>query len=124
MKGKLFLLLFLISVGVLAKEVEITSLQVINVFDEQYKIVKTKLIDFIERDEKVAKCTSEYIKKQSNSYTKNVQDNLYDLMNNFDRIASKVYGKKQVPNTISYEDRIVALAKVQCEAYYALGVLK
>lgn len=82
------------------------------------------LIDLIDREEKVAACVVEYIRKQSRSYAKIAQNNLYDLIHNFDRVASRIYGKKQPPDKISYEEKIEALGKLQCEAYYAMRLLK
>lgn len=93
-------------------------------FDEQFLPDIKNLIDFVEWEEKVSACVKEYIKKQSKSYSKIVQNNLYDLMRNFDRIASKIYGKKQSVDQIPYEDKIEVLGRVQCEAYYKMGILK
>jgi hypothetical protein len=76
------------------------------------------------KEEKVSKCIEEYIKKQSKSYSKIAQANLYDLINNFDNIIAKIYGKKGLPDDIPYAEKIELLAKIQCEAYYKMGVLK
>ena len=76
------------------------------------------------KEDKVSKCIEEYIKKQSKSYSKIAQANLYDLMHNFDNIIAKIYGKKGLPDDIPYAEKIELLARVQCEAYYKMGVLK
>lgn len=76
------------------------------------------------KETKIAECAEIYINIQSKSYTKIVQNNLYDLIHNFNSIVSKIYGKKQLIDETPYEDKISALAKSQCEAYYMLGVLK
>jgi len=55
---------------------------------------------------------------------KKVQDNLYNLIHNFDNIVSKINGKKTSLDNVPYVEKLEALAKVQCEAYYAIGVLK
>lgn len=80
--------------------------------------------DPADKEEKISSCVDEYVKKQSKSYARIVKNNLYDLMNNFDRITSRIYGKKESADEVPYEDKIEALARVQCEAYYTMGVLK
>lgn len=102
----------------------ITEVQVSQLFDEQFLPSLNNLFDFVDREVKVTACVSEYVKKQSKSYSKIVQNNLYDLIHNFDRILPKIYGKKQAADEIPYEDKIEALGRVQCEAYYTMGVLK
>jgi hypothetical protein len=129
MRTLIFLLLF-VATNVFSKGVEplppevITPLEVHKIFEEQYIIPTGKLIDIVDREEKVSACIEDYVKKQSKSYAKIVQNNLYDLVHNFDRIASKIYGKKPGADEISYEEKVVALAKLQCEAYYTMKVIK
>jgi hypothetical protein len=72
----------------------------------------------------VLMCMQDYIAKQSKSYSKIAQANLYALIHSFDSIIAKIYGKKGLPDNISYEEKIELLARVQCEAYYKMGVLK
>ena len=67
------------------------------------------------KDEKVDRCVEEYIRKQSKSYARVVQNNLYNLM----QALGKVDG-----HSITYDEKIETLAKIQCEAYYKMGVLK
>jgi hypothetical protein len=131
MRSIVFSLLLVCSLNSFAKGTElppelpaITEVQVSQLFDEQFFPNITDLVDFVDREEKITVCVSEYIKKQSKSYSKIVQNNLYDLIHNFDRITSKIYGKKQSADEIPYEDKIEALGRVQCEAYYKMGVLK
>jgi hypothetical protein len=128
MRSIVSVLLVFISLNVFGKgselPIEISSLEVGRIFDEQFLLDKKLLPDFIDREEKVGKCVEDYIKKQSRSYSKIVQNNLYDLIHNFDRITSKIYGKKQPADEIPYEEKVEALAKVQCEAYYAVNALK
>ncbi len=76
------------------------------------------------REEIVTKCMEEYIKKQSKSYSKIAQANLYNLIHNFDSIIAKIYGNKGLPDDIPYAEKIELLARVQCEAYYKMGILK
>ena len=76
------------------------------------------------KEEKVSKCIDDYVKKQSKSYSKVAQANLYALIHNFDSIVAKIYGKKGLPDDIPYSEKIELLARVQCEAYYKMGVLK
>jgi hypothetical protein len=101
-----------------------TVIQVSRLFDEQFLPEIKQLADFVDREEKVMTCVSEYIKKQSKSYSKIAQHNLYDLIHNFERIIPKIYGKKTQVDEISYEEKIEALGRVQCEAYYTMGILK
>ncbi len=129
MRRIIFFLLLISSINLFAKGNDIlpesvTPLQISQLFVEQNKIDIKNLIDLVDKEEKIVFCINEYIQKQSKSYSKIVQNNLYDLIHNFDRIASRIYGKKQPVDEIPYEDKIEALARVQCEAYYALKVLK
>ena len=82
------------------------------------------LVDLIDKEEKVSVCMQDYIKKQSKSYSKIAQGNLYGLIHNFESIVAKIYGKKGIPDDISYEEKIELLARVQCDAYYKMGILK
>ena len=77
-----------------------------------------------DKEEKVSRCIEAYIKKQSKSYSKIAQANLYDMIHNFDSILSKIYGKKGIPDDIPYAEKIELLARIQCEAYYKMGVIK
>lgn len=72
----------------------------------------------------ITKCVDEYIKKQSKSYSRIAQENLYNLIHNFDRITSRIYGQKETPDNVSYENKIEALAKVQCGVYFKMEILK
>jgi hypothetical protein len=101
-----------------------TPLEVSQLFDKDRTIGVEGLIDLIEKEEKILVCVEDYIKKQSKTYAKIAQNNLYDLIHNFDKITSRIYGKKPPVADISYEEKIEALARVQCEAYYTIGVLK
>jgi hypothetical protein len=104
--------------------VDLTTSQVYQLFEEQFVVELKDLPDLVEKENRVASCVEEYVKKQSKSYTKIVQNNLYDLIHNFDKIVSRVGGKKSDKDDIPHEEKIEALAKVQCEAYNAMGVLK
>lgn len=111
MMKKLVLALFLIcSSGLLAKEIETVveqpsiSVQMVKVFDERAVYDISVLPDLVDKEEKVSECMEAYIKKQSKSYLRNAQNNLYDLIHNFDKVASKIYGKK--PKVMIYRFRI------------------
>ncbi len=105
------------------QETVMSSLQIHGLFSE-YNISTDGIFDIIDKEEKVSACTLDYIKKQSKSYLRAAQGNLFDLLHNFDNIVSKIYGKKGLPDNIPYEEKVELLAKVQCEAYYKIGVLK
>lgn len=126
----LFLLFVVLSTNVFAKGLEppleevLLPIDIHKLFSEQYVISTTGLIDIVERTEKINICIDDYKKKQSKSYAKIVQNNLYDLMNNFNRIMSKVQGKNPGGDEISYNDKVEALAKLQCRVYYKMDILK
>lgn len=103
---------------------EIPPLEVSRLYDKDNEIKIDDLIDFIDKEIKISKCVEEYIKKQSRTYAKIVKNNLYDLIHNFDKIVSKIYGKKPSEDDISYDEKIEALAQVQCEVYHTIGTLK
>lgn len=129
MRRIIFSLLLAFSVSSYADDSEqvvesYTPIEINQIFDRDRVYSIDGLIDLVEKEEKIGICVEDYIKKQSKSYTKIAQNNLYDLIHNFDKIASRIYGKKPPPDDISYEEKLEALAKVQCEAYYTMGVLK
>jgi hypothetical protein len=131
MMTKLVLSLFLIySSGLLAREIETvveeppTTVQMVRLFDERAAHDISVLPDLVDKEEKVSECMVTYIQKQSKSYSRNAQNNLYDLIHNFDRVASKIYGKKAEDDAVPIQDKVEALARLQCEAYYTLKILK
>jgi hypothetical protein len=101
----------------------ITPTQVLYMFEEQEPIDITALVDITDKTEKINACISSYKKMQS-SYSKTVKDNLYNLIHNFSKVVSKLSNKQQKEDTMSYEDKVEVLAGVQCEAYYAMRMLK
>lgn len=105
-------------------EYPLTTIEVLQLFEELNNIDIATLPDLVSREEKVHSCMQEYIKRQSRSYSRIVQSNLYDLIHNFDRAAARISGKKPATDNITHEEKIEALARVQCEAYYAIRVLK
>jgi len=128
--NKLVIILLLICSASYAKEPEqvvevpLTPVQILKSFEEQNVLDISTLPDLVVKEELVSACMEAYIKKQSNSYSKIAQNNLYELIHNFDRIASRIAGKKTTPDSIPQEEKIEALARLQCEAYYTMGVLK
>jgi anaerobic ribonucleoside-triphosphate reductase len=121
-----FFLLLFCSINAIASEHGLVILEAIyihQIFDEQNRVDISKLPDFVIKEDKINKCIEEYIRRQSKSYAKNVQSNLYNLIYNFDSVLSSFLGKKLKDN-ISLEEKIEMLAKMQCDAYYAIGILK
>jgi len=59
----------------------------------------------IEKIEKIDKCVVDYIDKQSNTYAKVVQQNLYELLHNLDNMAERIQGKKSPKSDISYKEK-------------------
>ena len=102
----------------------ITSIDVSRAFDLDYNVEIKTLVDLVDREAKVGVCVQTYVEKQRNSYARVVQENLYDLIHNFEKISSKIQGKKPGADPISYDEKISSLARVQCESYYKMGVLK
>ena len=128
MRRIIFSLLLVFSVSSVADTYDLSTvispLEVSQIYDKENEIRIDGLIDFIDKEIKISKCAEEYIKKQSRTYAKIVKNNLYDLIHNFDKIVSKIYGKKPLEDDISYDEKIEALAQVQCEVYYTVGTLK
>ena len=127
MKKLLYILLFFPCL-LLAENVDIsislTPLQINQIFSESNKLTKENLIDLIDKENKITECVKTYIKKQSKSYAKMIQNNLYDLIHNFDNMLARLSGKKPIKDNISYEEKISLLANMQCETYYDLKVSK
>jgi hypothetical protein len=125
----IFSLLFAFSVNSYAESADLnietfTPIEISNLFDKSNSISAKGLVDLVDKEGKIGVCVDDYIKKQTKSYAKIAQNNLYDLIHNFDKIASRIYGKKPAAGDISYDEKIEALAELQCEAYYTMGVLK
>lgn len=110
MRSFLFLLLLLCSLNLFADEPD-------NYVEPIMQVDSVK-------EEKISKCIDEYKKKQSKSYSKIAQANLYALIHDFDSIVARIYGKKGLPDDIPYAEKIELLAQVQCDAYFKMGVLK
>jgi len=129
MRVAVLLFLLISSTSVFSQEntldEDVTALQVHRVFLQESTVTSAGLIDIVDKEEKVGSCAEEYVKKQSKTYAKIVKENLYDLIHNFDDIASRIYGKKnQNKNDVPYIEKIEALAHVQCNTYYQMGILR
>jgi len=109
---------------VLSEAKVVTPLQINQSYEKEYTLEILILSGILDKEEKISTCVQDYIKKQSKSYTKIAQGNLYDLIHNFNNTLSKIYGKKEKPSDISYEEKVETLAQIQCEAYYTMGILK
>lgn len=125
MRRIIFSLLILYSSNLFAGDIDQPpEIVILRLFEDRQSVDVKNLPDLVDKEIKISACVDDYIRQQSKTYAKIVKNNLYDLIHNFDRIASKIYGKKQEVDEMSYEDKIGALAIVQCEAYYTIGVLK
>lgn len=102
----------------------VTVLQINTIFNETIKMSTIGLLDAVDKEEKMSQCIQEYVKKQAKTYLQTAQGNLFNLIHDFDNLVSKIYGKKGLPDNIPYEEKVAVLAKLQCEAYYKMGVLK
>jgi hypothetical protein len=94
-----------------------------NLYNTQQGQGDTKLNVDIDREAKIANCISKYIKDQSRG-SKSVKETLYDLNHNFDRITSRIHGKKAVGDNVPYDEKLNTLAKAQCNEYFEMKVLK
>lgn len=119
-------LLLVCSINIFAKGNQVTQEVLTPVQIGKMFIVDNSkgLFNIVLKEEKISQCVTDYIRKQNKTYAKMAQDNLYNLIHNFDAILSKIYGKKEIPDNMPYEDKLELLAKVQCEAYYKMGVIK
>lgn len=77
-----------------------------------------------ERETKISQCVKDYIEKQSRSSRQRVQRNLYDLLHNFDGVVSRLNNKRIIPDNTSFQERLEAVAKLQCELFYTSKILK
>ena len=133
MKRVIFSILLVVSPTIFAEEAEfvgppepISPIEVSRLFDATNKPAKvTRYQDLVVREEKISACIGDYKDKQTKSYAKIPQNDLYDLFHNFGKIVSRVYGEKPTKqDEVPYEEKLEALATLQCEAYYDIGVLK
>lgn len=125
MRQILISLLLIFSTCALAEEYEVTPQQVSRIFDEKFSVNIIAVPDLVDREYKVASCATEYIEKSiKRTSVIPTKNNLYNLMNNFDQVISKIQGKKFTEDDVPYEERLEALARIQCEVYYSMGVLK
>ncbi len=121
MRRIIFSLLVLLSLNSYADEIDLPPENALN----PVEIVQpAEVVQIVEKENKIGYCVHDYVKKQSRSYAKIAQGNLYDLIHNFKKITKKVYGKKPTEDDITHDEKLEALARIQCEAYYEIGVLK
>ncbi len=76
------------------------------------------------KEEKIAKCASEYMVTQLKSRAKSAKENLYNLIHNFDDIVLILSGSKGNFADKTYEEKLEVLARLQCETYYKIGTLR
>ena len=134
MRTFVFYILLVFSLNIFAEEGEpmgppepdISPLQVSQIFDSSNTLdKKIKLVDLVAKEEKISICIDAYKEKQMKSWAKIPQTNLYEFLHNPERMNARIYGKKdKASDEVSYEEKIDALATLQCEAYYAIGILK
>ena len=107
-------------------EPDMSPLQVSQLFDQTNKLDKRiKLVDLVAKEEKISTCIDSYKEHQIKSWARIPQNDLYEFLHDPERMNARIYGKKdKAPDEVSYEEKIEALATLQCEAYYAIGVLK
>ena len=97
----------------------------VNSVFQMRQVSPLEAVDYTVSYEKFEKCVDGYVKKQSHSYAKAAQSNLYDLVHNFDQVLSKLSNKKiDSKSTVTKEERILALAQIQCNTYHRMGLLE
>ena len=130
MRKVLLSILIFYSLNISAKDInaypatDILPLPVYQLFDDTIILNIPNSQDLAIKEDKINRCISSYIEKQTKSYSKITQNNLYDLINSFDRIISKIYGKKPDVDNTPYSEKIEALARSQCETYFYMDILK
>lgn len=130
MRKVLLSILIFYSLNISAKDInaypaaDILPLPVYQLFDDTIILNIPNSQDLAIKEDKINRCISTYIEKQTKSYSKITQNNLYDLINSFDRIISKIYGKKSDVDNTPYSEKIEALARSQCETYFYMDILK
>lgn len=130
MKKALLSILIFCSLNISAKDIDtypaadILPLPVYQLSDDTIILNIPNSQDLAIKEDKINRCISTYIEKQTRYFSKITQNNLYDLMNSFDRIISKIYGKKPDIDNTPYNEKIESLAKTQCETYFHMGILK
>jgi hypothetical protein len=65
---------------------------------------------------RIDKCVKDYTDKQMNSYSRKTQENLFNLLSKLTNGLSS--------GNMTYDEKIVILAKRQCELYNKMGLLK
>ena len=128
MKMIVVLFLMFLSINVFGRSIDllnsdISTVEINAIFDQSSIDNPIDVPDLVIKEELIGLCINEYKSKQEKSYDKSTEDTLYDLINNFKRIVTKIYGKKTLPDIISFEEKIDLLSRVECETYFALGVL-
>jgi len=102
-----------------------STLEISKLYDSRVTIVVDGLPDLVYKEKRVGECVADYLEKQSKTYARIVQDNLYDLLHNLNKVESKIYGRKyNNDDKATRDEKLEALAKVQCDAYFEIGVLK
>ena len=103
---------------------DIDHLLLINITLGSYSPKPENILDLIKKEDKLNQCIEDYIRKNSRSYVKITQKNLYDLLHNFELVMSKLQNKKPISDNTTFEEKIEALARVQCELYLTMKLLR
>jgi hypothetical protein len=134
MKKILFSLLLIYSSSILAQEVTDSLLEK-EIEESNLNMFVRFLLD---KDARMNKCVADYINHQLPFYKKS-KDDLYDLINNFDKVKKHIYnlpknnktGKNKKQQKIDnkkeqklYNEKLQELARIQCETYYNINALK
>ena len=116
------LILAVSSVGAVAQTEELWVNSVFHSHTVEIDVAR----DYTESYNKFERCINGYVTKQSKSYARAAQSNLYDLVHDFDRVISRISNKKtdNKKSAVTKEERILALAQIQCNTYYRMGILE
>lgn len=75
-------------------------------------------LEIEEKNRKVNECIDEYLGRNPKSYSRIIKNRLYELL---DDVGNTFKGSRE---DVPFKERLEALAKVQCELYYNINLLK
>lgn len=79
--------------------------------------------DILDKQDRIDRCIEEYKTKRPRRSVSVVQDKLYDMIYNFDQVVERLKGRSPGKDRVPDTEKIAALAVIQCETFYSMGVL-
>jgi predicted transcriptional regulator len=125
MKKVLFVFLLFLSAHAVALDSRtIDSKQVHSLYQFYQPLVMPTAIDLIDKQEKVNYCVTDYKKRRAKKGANTVRDILFGMISNFEQTISGINANRQNKNIVANEKKLQALALMQCEIFYSMGVLE